>query len=240
LFLSINRVYEPITTKVVKREIKKGDVVLDIGAHIGYYTLIFAKNVGNSGKVYAFEPEPHNFQLLLKNVEYNGYTNVVALQKAVSNKTGKIRLYLSDDYSVDHSIFSSSGRGKFIEVDSISLDDYFKNQKVDFIKMDIQGGEGLAFEGMKSLLNRNRTIKILFEFWPAALQESGTDHAQLLKWLLKRGFKFMYEINEKKKKITQIKLDKFLKMYPLESASNILCMRKNEIQFPLATLYRES
>ena len=68
LGLSINHIYGESDTKIVKKLIKNGDVVLDIGANIGYYTLIFAKLVGNSGKVFAFEPEPENFKILQKNI----------------------------------------------------------------------------------------------------------------------------------------------------------------------------
>ena len=93
LRLSINRVYEPSETKTIKTHVKKGDVVLDIGANIGYYTLIFAELVGEKGKVYAFEPDPTNFDLLRKNVEINGYRNITLIQKAVSNKNGKISFY---------------------------------------------------------------------------------------------------------------------------------------------------
>lgn len=104
LNLSINGIYEPLQTELVKKEIKKGDVVLDIGANIGYYTLIFAKLVGEDGKVFVFEPAPTNFSFLKKNVEINSYKNVVLVQKAVSNKTGKLKLYLSEDNIGDHRI----------------------------------------------------------------------------------------------------------------------------------------
>lgn len=74
LNLSINNgIYEEFETNIVKEEIKKGDIVLEIGANIGYYTLIFAKLVGEKGKVFAFEPDPTNFALLKKNIEINGY-----------------------------------------------------------------------------------------------------------------------------------------------------------------------
>jgi len=144
LNLSINGVYEPFETELVKKEIKKGDVVLDIGANIGYYTLIYAKLVGEEGKVFAFEPDPDNFALLKKNVEINGYRNVILAQKAVSNKTGKIRLYLSEVNKGDHRIYDSHDGRKSIEIETIRLDDYFKNYnvRIDFIKMDVQGAEG--------------------------------------------------------------------------------------------------
>ena len=107
LRLSFNGVYEPCETEFVMNEIKKGDVVLDIGANIGYYTLIFARLVGEEGKVFAFEPDPENFALLKKNVEINGYHNVVLVQKAISNKTGKIRLFKFDDFKAGHRIHDS-------------------------------------------------------------------------------------------------------------------------------------
>ena len=69
-------------TALVKRIVRNGDIVVDIGAHIGYYTLIFARLVGPKGKVFAFEPEPNNFNLLIKNIKINGYKNIIPVQKA--------------------------------------------------------------------------------------------------------------------------------------------------------------
>ena len=83
LCLSINGIHEKIITNLIKKEIHSGDVVLDIGAHIGYYTLQFANLVGSTGKVYAFEPEPKNFELLKKNVQINKHDNVVLIQKKI-------------------------------------------------------------------------------------------------------------------------------------------------------------
>ena len=71
--LSFNEVYEYLVTELVQKEVKMGNVVLDIGAHIGYYALMFAKLVGPHGKVFAFEPEPGNFAILEKNVRVNDY-----------------------------------------------------------------------------------------------------------------------------------------------------------------------
>jgi len=74
-------IHEKNETNLVKSKIKEGEIVVDIGANIGYYTLIFAKLVGTSGKVFAFEPEPHNFHLLQKNLKANSYQNVTIEKK---------------------------------------------------------------------------------------------------------------------------------------------------------------
>jgi FkbM family methyltransferase len=127
--------YEENETEMFEKIIKAGDTVLDISANIGYYTLIFAKLVGKNGRVFAFEPEPTNFALLKRNVRMNSYNNVVLEQKAVSNKTGKVKLYISENPGL-HRIYNSYDGRKFIEVEAICLDDYFKNydKNIDLLK----------------------------------------------------------------------------------------------------------
>lgn len=161
LDLSIFGLYEKLETQLVKKEIWMGDVVLDIGANIGYYTLIFAKLVGENGKVYAFEPDPTNFALLEKNVKTNGYENVILEQKAISNKNGKVKLYLGEDNKASHTIFDTHDNRQSIEIEAIRLDDYFKNYDggIDFIKMDIEGAEGYAIQGMALLLRKTKKNK---------------------------------------------------------------------------------
>lgn len=228
LHLSTSGIHEPFETELVEKEIKKGDVVLDIGANIGYYTLIFAKLVGESGKVYAFEPDPDSFALLKKNVEINGYKNVVLIQKAVSNKTGKIRLYLCEDNKGDHRIYNSHDDRKSIEIEAIRLDEYFKNYngKIDFIKMDIQGAEGGASQGMFNLLKKNN-VKIITEFWPNGLKRFGIDHEEYLKLFIELGFK-LYMVNEQKKKIELVNIPKLLETYTpeKENFTNLLCVKE--------------
>ena len=228
LCLSINGVYEPFETELVKKEIKKGDVVLDLGANIGYYTLIFAKLVGKRGKVFAFEPDPTNFSLLKKNVEMNGYKNVELVQKAVSNKTGKIKLYLCEDNKGDHRIYNSHDGRQSIEIEAIRLDDYFKNYNgaVDFIKMDIQGAEGGAIQGMFNLLKKNN-VKIITEFWSIGLKRFGIDSEECLKLLIEFGFK-LYEVNEQEKKIKPVNVPKLLEVYTpeKENFTNLLCLKE--------------
>ena len=131
LNLSINGIYEEFETDLVKKEIHKGDVVIDIGANIGYYTIMFAKLVGDSGKVIAFEPDPTNYELLKKNIEINGFTNVILEQKALSDNPGKMMLSLNNENTAGHHLdFKNENSINSIEVDVLSLDDYFSYKNI--------------------------------------------------------------------------------------------------------------
>jgi FkbM family methyltransferase len=227
LNLFSNGIYEPFETEIVKTEVRKGDIVLDIGANIGYYTLIFANLVGPEGKVFAFEPDPGNFDLLEKNVEANGYHNVILVNKAVSNKNGKIKLYLSDDIG-DHRTYDPGDGRKFVEIEAVRLDDYFKQgtSRVNFIKMDIQGAEWEAIQGMNLLLQKNRDVKVITEFSPKLLRISGIRPEDYLGLLINHDLK-LYHADERVQKIEPVDITEPLEkwMPSNRSYTNLLCKR---------------
>ena len=193
-----NQRYEPDEIEFAKNSIHKGDVVLDIGAHIGYYTLFFASLVGERGKVYAFEPDPDNFALLKKNVELNGYRNVVLEQAAVSNQSGRTRLFLCDYNKGMHRIYDSKHSKRAIDIGVLRLDDYFSDYdgKIDFIKMDIEGAELSAVQGMSSLLRKNRQVTIVTEFTPANIRGFGAEPEHYISLLADSGFSW-HDLNDK-------------------------------------------
>ena len=226
LHLSTEGVYEPLVTELVQKEVRPGDVVLDIGAHIGYYTLIFAGRVGPDGRVFAFEPEPGNCALLEKNVHANGYHNVAILRKAVAEKAGTVRLYPAEDNSGDNRIYDSHDGRRFLEVETMRLDDYFPGDrwKVDFIKMDIQGAEYAALCGMGALLNRNTGVKLVTEFWPFGLAMFGIDPKAYLQSLAGHGFRFS-NIDERQGKVLPASIPELLAAYTVEkqNQTNLFC-----------------
>lgn len=228
LNLSLNRIYEPFETIYFQKHVKDGQVVLDIGAHIGYYTLLLAKNVGRNGQVFAFEPEPKNFALLSKNVEINGYTNVILSNKAVLDTTSQRHLFLSAENMGDHRIFDAPDGKEAVEVDSIRLDDYFAdfNKKIDFIKMDIQGAEYYAVQGMASLLLRNPSVVLVTEFEPIGLLRSGVEPEAYLKLLMEMGFT-IYHIDENEQRIQNADFQELLRNYSPENGlhTNLVCSR---------------
>ena len=230
LRLSINGVLEPCETALLNREIKQGDIVVDIGANIGYYTLLASRQVGSVGKVYAFEPDPTNFALLKKNVAINNCRNVVMVNKAVAERSVTMKLYLSDVNDGDHRAYASEETRKCISIECTSLDDFFKDssEDIDFIKMDIQGFECKAMRGMQALLKRSKGMKLTAEFWPYGLTRAG-DSPQELFQLLEDGNFLLYEINEAKNRIEPADTNELLRSYPPDKQdyTNLYCVMRS-------------
>jgi len=226
--LSIHGIYEPLTTDLVRAEIRTGDVVLDVGANIGYYTLIFARSVGPEGRVFAFEPEPGNFSLLQENVSTNRYRNVTLSRLAVSDRTGSARLYVDAGNAGDCRIYDSRDNRPSIEVETVRLDDYFEPPpgRIDLIKMDIQGAEPAALRGMQGLLERHRRVKLVVEFWPYGLRLFGTDPEEFLRMLCGAGFS-LWNLNERRGGLSRTGVTELLNEYQpaFDSATNLYCVR---------------
>ena len=175
--------FEKNETKLVEKVIQKGDVIVDIGANIGFYTLKFSKLTGPKGHVHAFEPDKKNYKLLEEHTLVDKCENTSLINKGVSSKNGLTKLYISDINIGMHRAYKSIVCSDHtIEVEMIKLDDYFKdsNTKIDFLKIDIEGFEYFAFSGMTQLLNSNKDIKIMTEFSPLSIIESGTSHLELI------------------------------------------------------------
>ena len=177
--ISIEGIFGKLDTEIIKRSINEGDIVVDLGANIGYYTLIAAKLVGNKGKVFSFEPEPKNFEILKKNVEINGYQNVILEQKAVSDVNEKTNLYLSQGIGTHSLKPNQNTTMKTIPIESIRLDDYFKNlnltNKINFVKIDVEGAEFNVLSGMDNILKQSKNLKLFTEFASDLIEESGIE-----------------------------------------------------------------
>lgn len=178
----------------LKHTVKKGDVVLDIGANIGFYSKILSDLVGASGKVYSFEPDKVNFNYFLKNT--HGLTNIVPVNKAVADQTKTLKLYTSKLLNVDHRTYKVDEYEDELTIDAVSIDDFVSDTfKVDFIKMDIQGFEVSALKGMKQTFAKNPTAKMLTELWPYGLRKAGHSCAELINLIEQYGLK-VYELND--------------------------------------------
>ena len=218
LALSISHygTYEELEAKIMEEKIKVGSIVVDVGANIGLHTLNMARIVGNTGRVFAFEPDPSNFEILGENVKINNYQNIILEEKAVGDKHGRVTLYQSD-HPGNHRLFAQTKQAKGeVEVELTSLDKYFIDsnlaEKINFIKIDVEGLEFSVLNGMKNILKNNKKIKILFEFVPENIMEVGFAPIGVLNLLTSIGFK-LYCIDERAKKLLRVsKNEEILKL----------------------------
>lgn len=210
--------YEPLHVKWIKDYVEQGDVVIDVGANIGYYTTILANCVGILGKVYAFEPEPNNFKLLQKNIRANGFNNVIAINAACGRKTGKMTLYVSKPEFSDvggngmHRVYPSQFCvDEPIEVDIVEIDNFIVDERdkshITFVKIDAEGAELDILKGMAGILVNHKHMAMLLEYSPACIREKGDNPHETISILKTTGFHFNRDINGK------IKLEKHLDSY---------------------------
>tara|TARA_B110001454_G_scaffold112829_1_gene105843 strand:+ start:806 stop:1687 length:882 start_codon:yes stop_codon:yes gene_type:complete len=230
--LSIHGIHGAHDLKIFKDNVKNGDNVVDLGANIGYFTLILAKLVGPTGKVFAFEPDPRNLTLLKKNIEYNNYKNVIIVPKAVSNVNDKCTLYVGQKTFGQNRIYKpeKTDTQKFIPTDSetIRLDDFFKANnlldKISFIKMDIEGSEFLALSGMKEILKLNKNIKIFTEVETSYLEDAGSSYDQFMDVLTENNFTLSLADN-RNEALIKVDRSQLKKILSSGDSVNILCVR---------------
>jgi len=140
-----------------KFEIKKDDIVIDIGAHIGYFTIYAAKNA-YQGTVYSIEPYKESFEILKKNLKLNDLENVKPLHAAISRVTEQVTLYIDKNNQIGNSIFRIDKTTESEKVDSFSLGDFVKNnriEKINFLKIDCEGAEFEILLNMDKELLKN-------------------------------------------------------------------------------------
>ena len=146
-------------------QFKTGDIVVDAGARIGTFSAKISAAVGETGRIIAIEPEPHNFACLRKNIEANHLHNVIPIQKMLWSGTGQLPLYLSGNAAA-HSAYCDpfySSTGESILVEAEALDGILESLgigSVDFIKMDIEGSEIEALKGMSRILQSGVELAI--------------------------------------------------------------------------------
>jgi FkbM family methyltransferase len=166
--------------QLLRQILVPGDVAVDAGANIGIYSQFLARCVGPAGAVYSFEPAPENFERL--RTVARGFSNMHILQAAVGERTRKAELYVSDTLNVDHRTYlTANSTRRTVQIEMVALDDYFSpGQRVDLIKMDIQGYELQALRGADRLLADNPTTKLLLELWPYGLNQAGANWVELI------------------------------------------------------------
>jgi FkbM family methyltransferase len=187
--LSLYGFREPYTTNLVSTAIKDDDIVIDIGANIGYYALLESKLAPN-GFVYAIEPVRENFDYLKTNVDINGCTNIKLFNCALSNKRGTDVIYIPEARNCASLLEASSEAMSRKENVLVSTLDSFVDEHVKrcptLVRMDVEGCEYQIIKGALRVLNKSRQLKIVTELHPAKMSESA--YNDMLGTLEAQGF----------------------------------------------------
>jgi len=186
--------YEPATVAAVRALLRPGGGFVDLGANLGFFSVLAARAVGPSGRVHAFEPTPATAALLRDNVRSNGMAErVVVVEQAVAEHPGVARF----------SLFGAAAQANQLELDGVgdasstievavtSLDTYFAAlgwPRVDVVKMDVEGAEIAALRGMRELIQRSPGIRIIFEFHLGQLRRAAISGATLIETVCALGF----------------------------------------------------
>jgi FkbM family methyltransferase len=179
--------------ELLKKLVTPGMQILEVGANIGLYTLLLSRLTGETGRIFAFEPEPNLFSTLCENCAANNAGNVTPFQCAAGEANGRAPFQRATFNSGDNRLGVSKSGAESIEVEVARLDEVVPKRTVDFIKLDVQGHELAALTGMEQLLALSPDVRVLFEFWPAGLRAAKASPESLFKFFHDRDF-FIHEL----------------------------------------------
>lgn len=191
--------FEEAEMQFLKKFLKMDDVVFDIGANVGLFTLICSEYVGNSGSVHAFEPSPQTFNWLEQNVKSNKLNNVILNQLAVSDKDGTISFHISEEgYDAFNSIVKPSKGLNYITetVNCLTLDSYVEKHnlqgKIQIIKIDVEGFEISLLSGASKTLSAENAPDLVVEFTESNAENAGFTCAQLYAIIIGFGYELFH------------------------------------------------
>ncbi len=223
--------YEPFESGIVKRLITTGSTVFNIGANIGYYTLIASISADETGNVVAFEPAEQNFQLLRKNISDNHLRNVEARNEAVSDSEGKLKLFLSESNSGDHQIYTSHDSRMAQEIDAITLDAFHEKSALspEVLIIDVQGAELKVLRGFRKYLSlaSRKPVAMLMEFGPRNLHEAGDSAEALLDFLSEMKLDFVV-VDEAARRLRSMTREQLLASIEGPQEKNLLIFDASE------------
>jgi len=196
--------YEPEVTATVRALLAPGMRFVDVGANVGYYSLIGAQAVGAAGHVYAFEPERQVFKYLELNARRNAIPQLTLICKALADTTGSMP-FISSALEGGFLSFSSASLAMTGSVDTVRLDQFFSDAgwpAIDLIKLDVEGAEGSVLAGMSELSTRNPKLQVIMEFNVVAMHRARSSPAHISSLLRQLGFRRALIIEQGRKDIS--------------------------------------
>jgi FkbM family methyltransferase len=179
--------WEPFESRLVLALLPPGGVFVDVGANIGYFSLLAASVVGAAGRVFAFEPDPANYSLLQNSAELNALApRIHAVRAGLARHDGDARLYLSEDNLGDHQVYPGVTRRASVPIKLLDGGRYLSTRldRLDLVKVDVQGAEYEVMAGLLPLLRAQRMPpQILIELTPWSLRQAGSSGRELIELL---------------------------------------------------------
>ena len=188
--LKRDKIYEQETTIFVRNHLQRGQTVWDVGANIGYFSLEFARSVGPEGKVLSFEPHPKIFQVLQRNIKRNRYKNIRLHNLACSSLPGETKLFFSTENEGNHKIIDNSNSNNFALIEAVTLSTFLNEYSPSLIKMDIEGAELLALQGLGQENLKNLAIDFVIEYHPYEMSFFNIEGEQVLDFFMSSSYKF--------------------------------------------------
>jgi len=188
---------------IIMNEVKDNMNVLDIGANIGFYAILEASLLDN-GKVYAFEPDLRNIEILKKNIKLNNFSEKIKLYQYAAAEKDCIRKFNLAEQTNLNSFTKKEEKPGSIKVKCIKLDDFAKEKSIDFIRMDTEGYECMVIAGMMDFLRTKESLKLQIEVHPSMFNIGKFSFPKELKMLEKLGFQVKYLISAGTAKPLQI------------------------------------
>ncbi|NND67406.1 MAG: FkbM family methyltransferase [Halioglobus sp.] len=184
-------VWEPYETELVLAALAPGDVFVDAGANIGYFSILAAARVGASGAVFAFEPDPANAALLRESARSNALDGIITVvEAALAQEAGSAALFLSSDNLGDHQLFAGDEDRESVAVTMVNGAQYLAPfvRDIAMVKVDTQGFEYEVLAGLMPLLRElPRTPRLLVELTPYSLAQAGSSGRELVELLASLG-----------------------------------------------------
>lgn len=216
--------YEPFSRELYEKALRRDMIVVDGGAHIGLYSLLAARRLGSNAKILAFEPDPYNFQALVFNISKNYSSNsVIPIKKALSNSVREDFFYVSKG-TISSSLFERRDIGEYqkILVQCTTIDRELQDltEGSVIIKLDLEGAEILAIQGMDRLLQIASLVIMITEINPSALQKAGFSTSYMINALRESGF-HVHFIDESNKRLIPVINS------AITQKGNLYCVREN-------------
>jgi FkbM family methyltransferase len=221
--------HERFMRKLLRKATQPGMMVLDIGAHVGYYTLLAARLVGPAGKVLAFECDPRSYRFLRHNVKLNNCNEIVTpIPKAVAAEAKVSPFFLHQSAPCTSSLWEASlwkqNESPSIDVECTTVDDVIGDRRVDVIKLNIEGNEIEALKGMEKTFANSPRMVLFVECKPRVLSAAGGSARALVSCLLESGFSVQI-IDEKERVLKPISDELYADQYERDKSyyRNLYC-----------------